>query len=170
MERGSGRNQKSMNGKRTVQEVRRKVFLFLHSERNILSLISNYEWLKVAQIKSRLRHLHHISFNCKPFFYCYYFLEKTLTENIIFSGASQPLSVPEPAGSSGCGTATVKAPEPLSRSEIPGSGSRQGWSKMGSFYLPATLALISRAKVRLDFEKECHSFNAIIYTEHHGSV
>lgn len=78
------------------------------------------------------------------------------TEKLTFSGESRPLSVPEPAGTSGCGTATVKAPEPLTRSEEPGSDARQGWSKMGSFYLPATLALISRAKVSFDKRRVTH--------------
>ncbi|XP_037543551.1 putative transcription factor Ovo-like 1 [Nematolebias whitei] len=74
---------------------------------------------------------------------------ESITEKILFSAESQqPPHAPQPTGISERGAATVKAPEPLSRSEVPGSDIRPGWSKIGSFYLPATMAIVSRAKPR----------------------
>lgn len=77
---------------------------------------------------------------------------ENITEKIMFSAETQqPPHVPQPTGISECGSATAKAPEPLTRSEVPASDIRPGWSKIGSFYLPAAMALVSRAKVSFDF-------------------
>ncbi|KAM9348957.1 putative transcription factor ovo-like protein 3 [Symphorus nematophorus] len=75
-----------------------------------------------------------------------------VNENAKDHDGQQPVTVPQPVASLGCGTAAgMRVPVPLAGSGASGANTRPDWSTLmlrGSFYHPSTLALVSRAKPR----------------------